>query len=98
MSFDIYGNHLRQGHCEVHPEVHEEYPCFVCLQENKLKNHHEPQQPEPTAEDYLVAEAIAARDKWWVSRLEAWRDMLTDPISIMFLDEIIQQVKREVGQ
>jgi len=34
MSFDIYGNNLRRGHCEVHPHVHEEYPCSVCLTES----------------------------------------------------------------
>ena len=31
MSYDIYGNNLASGHCEVHPWVHCEYPCPVCL-------------------------------------------------------------------
>ncbi len=30
MNFDIHGNNLRSGHCEVHPWVHEEYPCSMC--------------------------------------------------------------------
>ena len=94
MSFDIYGNHLRQGHCEVHPEVHEEYPCFVCLQENKLKNHPEPQQPEPTAEDYLVAEAIAARDKEWIEWLEV--NSNTDAGWIVVNPDRWQNRKKEV--
>ena len=71
MSFDIYGNHLRRRHCEVHPEVPEEYPCFVCRYKDKLKTYSESQPPEPTSEDYLVADAIAARDKWWVKKLFA---------------------------
>lgn len=33
MAWDIYGQPLRPGHCEVHPHVHEEYPCSVCLAE-----------------------------------------------------------------
>jgi len=33
MSWDIYGESLRRGHCEVHPHVHEEYPCSVCIRE-----------------------------------------------------------------
>jgi len=33
MSYDIYGESLRCGHCEVHPHVHEEYPCSVCIAE-----------------------------------------------------------------
>lgn len=37
MGFDIYGNRLRVGHCEVHPHVHQEYPCDVCLSERRSK-------------------------------------------------------------
>lgn len=37
MAFDIYGENLRSGHCEVHPWVHEEYPCSVCYSESDQK-------------------------------------------------------------
>ncbi|HHQ4697433.1 TPA: hypothetical protein ACSP2Q_000075 [Aeromonas veronii] len=40
MSFDIYGNQLRRGYCEVHPHVHEEYPCSVCVAEKQRGNSH----------------------------------------------------------
>ena len=33
MSFDIYGNYLRPGYCEVHPDHREEYPCSRCYAE-----------------------------------------------------------------
>lgn len=33
MPYDIYGEHLQRGHCEVHPWVHEEYPCGICCSE-----------------------------------------------------------------
>lgn len=33
--YDVYGNRLRKGHCEVHPKVAEEYPCFLCIQSRK---------------------------------------------------------------
>lgn len=29
MSWDIQGNPLPPGHCEVHPEVAETYPCHI---------------------------------------------------------------------
>ena len=45
MAFDIYGCHLRPGHCEVHPDVHEEYPCFVCLSEMNAKKERPQQRP-----------------------------------------------------
>lgn len=35
MSFDIYGNHLRPGYCEVHPDVHESFPCHYCRDEDE---------------------------------------------------------------
>ena len=35
MSFDIHGNPLRRGHCEVHPHVAEEYPCFICIDDKR---------------------------------------------------------------
>lgn len=37
MSYDIYGNPLRRGHCEVHPHVHQEYPCDLCLSQRSPK-------------------------------------------------------------
>ncbi len=30
MSYDIYGNNLRPGYCEVHPDNPEPYPCSIC--------------------------------------------------------------------
>lgn len=30
MAWDIYGQSLRPGYCEVHPDVPEEYPCRLC--------------------------------------------------------------------
>lgn len=33
MAYDIYGNRLERGHCEVHPWVHHDYPCSRCEEE-----------------------------------------------------------------
>lgn len=38
MAFDIYGDPLRKGFCEVHPQVNEEYPCSLCYSEEAQKN------------------------------------------------------------
>lgn len=56
MSWDIYGNPLRRGHCEAHPHIAEEYPCFVCIEDkrkyhnerNRELEHHEPEIAECT--------------------------------------------------
>ena len=56
MSFDIYGNHLRRGYCEVHPNVHEEFPCSCCSDEY-YESQHGPQGPQgpegPTEQEYI---------------------------------------------
>ena len=53
MSWDIYGNPLARGHCEVHPHVHEEYPCSVCMAEKQQRQQRD-QQSE--AEYYMQME------------------------------------------
>ena len=37
MAYDIYGQKLASGHCEVHPWVGESYPCSLCYAESKPK-------------------------------------------------------------
>jgi len=37
MAFDIYGNHLRPGYCEVHPDYYGEYPCDLCLEDSRCR-------------------------------------------------------------
>ena len=44
MSFDIYGNNLARGHCEVHPNVAEEYPCSLCMAQSNRKEAFNPNQ------------------------------------------------------
>ena len=70
MPYDIYGCNLKRGHCEVHPDIAEEYPCSLCMERNQERERYppEPDYPEPTLIDYIgidakqfreVAEAIA---------------------------------------
>ena len=51
MAFDIYGNLLQRGYCEVHPDVPEEYPCSICMEGSQ--KHQEPRQPVPTVMEYI---------------------------------------------
>jgi len=38
MAFDIFGNTLKPGYCEVHPSMNEEYPCSLCVSESFISN------------------------------------------------------------
>ena len=77
MSFDIYGNNLRRGHCEVHPHVHEEYPCSVCLAESQRQAEHQPEycdgDPRYCESAYYLGQAS---DR--IKELEAERRWRTD--------------------
>jgi len=53
MAYDIYGNHLRRGYCEVHPDIPEEYPCSGCMERHSEQRYPEPDYPEPTVIDYI---------------------------------------------
>ena len=35
MAFDIYGERLEPGHCEIHPWMACEYPCPICVEKRK---------------------------------------------------------------
>ena len=41
MSFDIFGQPLKRGHCEAHPHVNEEWPCSLCLMESEQRRRSE---------------------------------------------------------
>ena len=53
MSYDIWGNPLPRGCCEVHPWVHEEYPCSVCMAEKRQR---EQVSQQSEAEYYMQME------------------------------------------
>lgn len=40
MAFDIYGNYLKPGYCEVHADVHESYPCRICMDDEQKDAHY----------------------------------------------------------
>ena len=46
MAFDIYGNNLRHGFCEVHPHVGEEYPCTICCMEREKQQQNKREREE----------------------------------------------------
>ena len=64
MSYDIYGQSLRRGHCEVHPEMHQEYPCDICIgneresyEDTVSRDHYEQEMYEQYCRD-MISEII----------------------------------------
>jgi hypothetical protein len=59
MAWDIYGNRLRKGFCEVHPWVGEEYPCSLCNQDiDKRKREQQEYDAYCRAEQKAYAESF----------------------------------------
>ena len=52
MAFDIYGNILEKGFCEVHPWVKEEYPCSLCMSERRTRDEKRNAQHVIAAEEH----------------------------------------------
>lgn len=55
-------------HCEVHPHVHEEYPCSVCVAESNIKQQEEFGRSWADSELRMLradlAQATKERDEW----------------------------------
>ena len=58
MAYDIYGEPLRYGHCEVHPHVHEKYPCSVCLAEKAVNDQRQNQAHKALEVEYNYEQVI----------------------------------------
>lgn len=65
MAWDIYGNNLRRGYCEVHPYVPEEYPCYICMQEIDRENerHYEQQRQDDLVRQYNEQQECEAMEE-----------------------------------
>lgn len=77
MSYDIWGNPLARGHCEVHPHVHEEYPCSVCLSEKRHREQ-ESQQSEVEYNMGMEIEKLKSERQELLKSLESLLDITAE--------------------
>ena len=67
MAYDIYGNNLQRGHCEVHPWVHEEYPCSICCTQSRQDDaiyKERKRQDDELRDMYEREQLLNARDEY----------------------------------
>ena len=77
MSWDIYGNPLRPGHCEAHPDIAQPFPCSICRQaqeQEKMERIHNVHIQEFHAEKKEEREKL--RDQFAMAALQG---MLANP-------------------
>lgn len=78
MAYDIYGDLLERGHCEVHPWVPEEYPCRECQRDEERRQHYVNMERE-----YL--EALECAHKEFLEKQEL--EYLYNSTFLYFLDQ-----------
>jgi len=63
MGYDIHGNKLEPGHCEVHPWVHQEYPCSQCYADGDRLHQKDRQKKQENEQEKAYYEAME-QDHW----------------------------------
>lgn len=56
MAYDIFGNDLRRGYCEVHPHVQQEYPCDLC--DSERRSHDEKRREQRLSKQQFQSETV----------------------------------------
>lgn len=105
MPYDIYGNSLQRGYCEVHPDVPEEYPCSVCMERYSQQREPEPSEPEPTLMDYigfdanrfkLAAEKVVESKENETAFVEAMKNLFRNiGLDSGFIYHILSEIEKE---
>jgi galactose-1-phosphate uridylyltransferase len=71
MSYDIYGNHLRPGYCEVHPNHRGIYPCDLCEEEIAENDYYKQQEKDyfrQQEEEYYAQ--LAEQEAYYIEQAE----------------------------
>ena len=96
MAYDIYGNNLARGHCEVHPWVGESYPCSLCYAESEPK--YDPRQKEyerAEAEHYAEMERAHYEELARKNNL-LYRMLYYVALALSKLNERVQKYKEKM--
>ena len=87
MTYDIYGQNLASGYCEVHPWVRESYPCSLCYAESNDRKQRQPDYDTRAEAEYYAEmerahyEDIAKKNNWLYRMLcsvSSWVDKFND--------------------
>lgn len=77
MSYDIYGEPLQCGCCEVHPWVHEEWPCSLCISERNQREQND-RQNESEYHMNMDIELLKDQREELIKALESLIDITND--------------------
>lgn len=97
MAWDIYGNNLREGFCEVHPHVNEYYPCSICYdeiqkEEDRRREHDRQKADYEKAMDYEYSKAMEKRH---IEKLESDKAELLEGLEKLLYGNFFNNVERQ---
>ncbi|MBD3177835.1 MAG: hypothetical protein GF320_21890 [Armatimonadia bacterium] len=84
MPYDFHGYPMRAGHCEAHPDIRDEYPCWACEEEEVAEANIAQREYEERCYRELEAEYAAQADREYYREL-AWRHFCDAPRGMIFL-------------
>lgn len=95
MTWDIYGNKLQHGYCEVHPHVPEEYPCYECRMRDQIQEN-EKSQRQNIEDEYYAAMRADQIVKYCSEKSKWYRLLLFIERKINYISYFITIGKRKV--
>lgn len=93
MAYDIYGNNLASGHCEVHPWVGESYPCSLCYAENANRNQKQPDYDTRAEAEYYAEMERAHYEELARKNNLLYRMLCYVALAVSKLNERVQKYK-----
>jgi len=76
MSFDIYGNYLRSGYCEVHPDHRGDYPCDLCKEEEYYRQQQEEEEYRQQQEEEEYHAQLQEQEAYYLEQEEMKEERL----------------------
>ena len=96
MAYDIYGQNLASGHCEVHPWVGESYPCSLCYAENASRNQKQYDYDTRAEAEYYAEMERAHYEELARKNNLLYRMLCYVALSVSKLNERVQKYKEKM--
>ena len=96
MAYDIYGQKLASGHCEVHPWVGETYPCSLCYAESMLKHYPRQKEYKSAAAEHQAEMERAHREELARKNNLLYRMLCYVALVVSKLNERVQKYKEKM--
>lgn len=96
MTYDIYGQNLASGYCEVHPWVRESYPCSLCYAESNDRKQRQPDYDTRAEAEYYAEMERAYYEELARKNNLLYRMLCYVALTVSKLNERVQKYKEKM--